>query len=89
MLARVNKLPGQEAVGRVRRQGLEPRTRGLRVRCFASACCRVMPGGAVLSATSPISLPVDTEHCQMVARQPSKHGANMVTFIGSGGGYGR
>jgi hypothetical protein len=47
---------------RVRRQGLEPRTRGLRVRCSASGYYRIMPYGAVLSVTPPISLPPGTGH---------------------------
>jgi hypothetical protein len=38
------------------------RTSGLRVRCSASGYCRIMPGGAVLSATPPISLPPSTGH---------------------------
>jgi hypothetical protein len=73
--------------GRVRRQGLEPRTRGLRVGGFASAYYRTMPGGAVLSATPPISLWSDIGHCHMVPRQPSKHGANMATAARVTGRY--
>jgi hypothetical protein len=37
----------------------------------------------------PISVPPCTGHCQLVPRHRSKYGANMVTFIRSGGGYGR
>jgi hypothetical protein len=45
---------------RVRRQRLELRTRGLRVRCSASSYCWIVPYGAVLSVTPPISLPSST-----------------------------
>jgi len=73
---------------RVRRQGLEPRTRGLRVRCFAFAYYQIIPGGAVLSGTPPISLPPRTSQGHIVPRQPSKHGANMATAMCPSGRYG-
>jgi hypothetical protein len=87
MSARTGKLPGQKVTDRVRRQGLEPRTRGLRVRCSAYVYCRIMSGGAVLSATPPISLSSDIGHCYMVPRQPSKHGANTFTAARVTGRY--
>ena len=49
--------PGQYVYKGVRRQGREPRTRGLRAGCFAFACYRIMPGRAGLPVTAPISLP--------------------------------
>ena len=69
---------------RVRRQGLEPRTRGLRVRCsvrlFSLNCCHAMlarAGSCHLSGRRDPRLAADTGWCRGVPGHPSKHGANI------------
>jgi hypothetical protein len=74
-----DQLYGQS--GRVRRQGLEPRTRGLRVRYLASIYYRIMPGRAVLSATPPfgVALYQSLSNSTVTSEQTrSKHGHKPV-----------
>jgi hypothetical protein len=68
--------------GRVRRQGLEPRTRGLRVRCSvrltdATSCDFMMQPGEIRQR-QPDFVPGHASPCRVRTRQPSKHGANMA-----------
>jgi hypothetical protein len=68
---------------RVRRQGLEPRTRGLRVRCSAIRSVLSVPSGAGSSGTSPIRLPGSAAASRHVSRHTSNHRATTVPAVPS------
>ena len=68
----------------MRRQGLEPRTRGLRVRCsvrlFSLSCCQIMLARAGSCYSFRRLHPrraADTGCCRGVPGRPSKHGATI------------
>jgi hypothetical protein len=69
---------------RVRRQGLEPRTRGLRVRCSGIGSVLSLAASTGLRAATPVSVSADVGQCRAVPGQTSKHRANTMSSRGCG-----